>query len=374
MKKLLLFFLVLVFFLTSCNNDSSIIKNGKIVKIGVLVPLSGKNKRFSQQSLDGLLAAKKMQAYLENGTEIKFIVADTQSDIGETRKAFYSLVKQDVKVIISLMGSDKTIEMQAVLEANKIPLIVSLATDNKITNLANNISQVCFTNNIQALVAAHYIRDEKLISNVGIVYDRSNHYSYSLAKEFKKYYESIGGTVDFYMNVKNVKEVEKLKKKQYLSTSILYNTTDIATTLEILKFMKKKYPDMEYISGDGLLSSVMALKSFDKTLLNGVYVTEHYAHNIQKNKRRKHLEKLLKRDGYSESSYAFLAYDSYMLLYKALNRCENLDLVCINNHLQNSETIHGASGNFTMHHGVSKRKVFIDKIENMKLYKEIVTY
>ncbi len=370
------FLLVLVglLFFTSCDNTHTIVKNGKTVQIGILVPLSGKNKRFSKQSLAGLNAARDMQTYLKDGTEIQFIILDTKSDLSEARKMFYALKKQKVKAIISLMGSDMMLAMHSIFQENHIPIIVTLATDNQIVNLSDTISQVCFTNKTQALVAAHYLRDEKLLSNAAIIYDRSNHYSYALAKEFKKYYQSIGGKVDFYLSINTPKELNKFKNQKNITSDALYITSNVITTLDIIKMMKKVSPRLKYISGDGLLSSTKALDKVDASILDGVYVTEHYASNGKKDKKIRDLEKLLHKEGYDESSYAFLAYDSYLLLQSALNQCKNLKNQCINNSLRNSMIIHGSSGNFNIRHGEAQRRVFVDKIENMKLYKEIVTY
>jgi len=369
-----LLLLVGLLFFTSCENTHAIIKNGKTIQIGVLVPLSGKNKRFSKQSLAGLNAARDMQTYLKDGTEIQFIILDTKSDLSESRKVFYTLKKQKVKAIISLMGSDMMLAMHSVFQENKIPVIVTLATDNKIVNLSDTISQVCFTNKTQALVAAHYLRDEKLLSNAAIIYDRANHYSYALAKEFKKYYQSIGGRVDFYLSINTPKELNKFKNQKNITSDALYITTNVNTTLDIIKMMKKESPRLKYISGDGLLSSAKALDKVDASILNGVYVTEHYASNGKKDKKIKDLEKILHKEGYDESSYAFLAYDGYLLLYSALGQCKNLKTQCINNALKNSEIIHGSSGNFNIRQGEAQRRVFVDKIQDMKLYKEIVTY
>jgi ABC-type branched-subunit amino acid transport system substrate-binding protein len=372
--KVYLLVLVSVLFLTSCDNTHTIVKNGKTIQIGVLVPLSGKNKRFSQQSLAGLNAAKDMQTYLRDGTAVEFIILDTKSDLSEARKVFYTLKKQKVKAIISLMGSDMMLAMHSVFQENKIPVIVTLATDNKIVNLSDNIAQVCFTNKMQALVAAHYLRDEILLSNAAIIYDRSNHYSYALAKEFKKYYQSIGGKVDYYLSINTPKELNKFKNQKNIGTDTLYITTNVVMTLDIIKIMKQKFPRLKYISGDGLLSSAKALDKVDGSILDGVYVTEHYALNGKKDKKIKDLEKTLHKEGYDESSYAFLAYDGYLLLYSALNQCKDLKTQCINNSLQNSEIIHGSSGNFNIRDGEAQRRIFVDKIQDMKLYKEIVTY
>jgi len=370
------FFIVLFILLltTACNQEVKIKPSGKSVKIGVLVPKTGKNKRFSKQSLAGLKAALKMQPYLKNGDKIELIILDTKSHIVTIREAFYKLNAKKVKSIISFMGSDSTMAAASFFKANTIPLVVTLATNDNIVKLAPNISQVCFDNNMQSLVAAHYIKDEKFLTHAGIIYDRSNHYSHALAKEFKKYYKAIGGHINFYISITKKSEIKKLKREKMDATQILYNTTDAKITLKILELIEKKSWSVDIVSADGLLSSARAIYKGDISKFDGLYVTEHYASNVLKSKQRKVLEKYLKEDGFEESSYAFLAYDGYMLLQDALNSCTNYTHACINKNLQNSGVINGAIGNFSIINAKVRREVYVDKIKNAKLYKEIVTY
>ena len=372
-KSILLLLLVSVFFI-SCNYEKRTKPSGKSVKIGILASFSGTDKKYFHQSLAGLEAALKMSPYLENGDKIELLIVDTKSSVSETRKALYELKSKDVKTIISFLGSDATLEISNTLSQNKIPMIVTLATNDSIPTIAPNIAQVCFDNDMQSLVAAHYIKDEKLITHVGIIYNRSNHYSYALAKRFKKYYKAIGGNVDFYTSVKDDENVNKIIKQKNLPTKFLYNTTSATTTLDILKVIRHRSWDLEVLSGDGLLSSVMDLEKAHISRLEGLYVTEHYAHNVLKSKQRIKLEKLLKKGGANGSSYAFLAYDGYQLLQSALNKCTDYETQCITQHIRNSEIIQGSSGNFSMINAKARREVYINKIHNGKLYKEIVTY
>ena len=374
MIKVFILAVSLVLLFSSCKYEKKIKPSGKSVKIGILAPLSGKDKRYSLQSLAGINAALKMSPYLKNGDKIEFVIADTKSDITATRKALFDLKAHNVKSIISFLGSDGLLEVSSTLKQNNIPILVTLATNDNIPHLAKNIAQVCFDNNMQSLVAAHYIKDEKLITHVGVLYDRSNHYSFALAKQFKKYYKSIGGTIDFYTNVKNEAEVKKIIKQKSEDTEFIYNTTSAATTLKLLQIIKHMSWDIDVLSGDGLLSSVIDLKKRHVSRLEGLYVTEHYAHNVLKSKKRMQLEKLLNKDGYKESSYAFLAYDGYQLLQDALNKCKNYEIKCITQEIRNSDVVNGSSGNFSMINAKARREVYIDKIHNGKLYKEIVTY
>ncbi len=154
---------------------------------------------------------------------------------------------------------------------------------------------------------------------------------------------------------------------------MLFNTTDAKITTKIINIINKQKNDFYILGTDGLLSGALELPAEDLKLFEGLHVIDHYAHNTKRNKQRKEFEKLLK-EGFSESSYAFLAYDGYQLLRYALNSCPEYNTTCIKHSLQNSPIIEGISNNFTITNAKVKREVYVDKIKNARLEKEVVVY
>ena len=374
--KLTLLLLLFLSLFTACQQQKKPYISGKSVTIGILAPISAKNSAYAQQSLAGIKAAQVMKRYLSNGDAIQFLVQNSAPDNEAVKKALETFKKNKVQVILSFMGSEEIVDTAALFKTNKIPLIVTLATNNNITQLAQNITQVCFDNHMQAIVAAHFIKDEKFLNNVGILYNMNNNYSHSLAKEFKHTFENLGGKVLFYVNFKPEDPIKNLDFIKNKKIDILYNVTNAVTTLRVLKKLKREHLNIPILSTDGLLSSAYSFKPSDLAYFNNMYITEHYAYDVKKSKERKEFEKLLKKKTYKESSYAFLAYDSYALLHKSLSECidYNYDKQCINNHLQNSGVIKGISGNFTIINAKAHREMYIDKIKDAHLYKETIVY
>ncbi len=373
MKNIISIILVALFF-NACEYDKKIIPSGKIVKIGILAPLSGKAKKLGQQSLLGLQAANEMKKYLENGDEIIFEIFDTKSDIKSTKIAFDNLIKSDVKLIISFMGSSGMLEMKNIFNKHKLPIITTLATDDNLADINGYIAQVCIDNNTQVLVASHYIKDEKFINNVGVIYDKDSIYSSSLATKFEEYFKLLGGKVEFIIDIGQPIGLKKFQEIDKKNIKILFNTTDSILSTKVFKIINEQNDDFKVLATDGLLSGALDLSKENLILFNGTYVVEHYAHNVNKNEERKRLEKLLDENKYKYSSFTFLAYDGYQLLTYALNNCTSYNPKCINPILHNSDVIKGVSGNFSMIDAKAKREVYIDKISNSKLNKEIIVY
>ncbi len=369
MKNSIILIIFLTFIFSGCESDKKIIKSGKTIKIGILAPLSGESISLGHQSLVGIQASNKMKKYLKNGDEIVFEVVDTKSDINSTKLAFEQLVNSDVRAIFSFMGSTEMVALKNSFNKAKIPIIATLATNTNITTKDGYISQVCIDNRTQVIVASHYIKDEILIDNSGVVYNKKSEYSHTLAEEFVKNYTFLGGKIDFYLDISDEQELAEYKNLNTKNTKILFNTTNAKLTE---KFLKIKNNGLEILGSDGLYSSALELNNV--SLFNGIYTIEHYAHDIDKSDNQIELEKLLNKDNLAHSSFSFLAYDGYQLLINSLEYCPSYEKECLNNRFKNSDVINGVSGNFSTVDAKVKREVYIDKIDDSILKKEIIIY
>lgn len=373
MRTISLIIMIALFF-TACKQEREILPSGKILKIGVMAPLGGKYKRLGNQGLIGLKAANKMNRYLKNGDEIVFEIVDTKSELKNSKKVLSELAKKDIKAIISFMGSSETLSMKQDFKDYKIPTVLTLATDNNLVSKGGYISQVCIDNDTQVLIASHYIRDEKLIQKVGVIYNKDSYYSSILAKQFKNYFISIGGSVEFFLDLNKQNALNRFENMKKKDIKMLYNTSNGVLSAKILDIMNRKNFDFDMLGADGLYSDVLELGHNKLKLFDGVYVVEHYAHNANRDSNYERLGKILDKDGFNESSNAFLAYDSYQLLMHALEKCSDYSLECIDATFENSGIIKGVAGNFSMVDSKVKREVYINKIENSLLKKEVVIY
>lgn len=374
MIKTIFIFIAFIVFFTGCNQEKNIQKSSKIVKIGVIAPLSGKDKELGYQSLHGIQAAQKMQRYLNNGDEIVFEIVDTKSDLNSSKEAILSLLKKDIKAIISFMPSDSTVYTKELINKSKIPLVATIASDNLITSENGYISQVCMDNKNKIIVAAHFIRDEKLIENIGVVYDGDSYYSSSLATEFRDYMLTLEGNIDFFIDVSSADGIFKLENLKQNDTKMVFNVSNYLHSSKILDIFKKKNLKFKVVSTDGILSSAKKIIPKKIDLFEGLYLVEHYAEDVKKTPNKKRLESILKKDLNKDNSYAFLAYDGYQLLKYALNNCTDYDAKCINYIMKNSDTVDGSAGNFSMINSKVQRKIYVDVVKNSKLYKEVVIF
>ncbi len=363
-KTFLLVFMLV--FLSGCSDEKKIRPSGKKINITILTSFSKMDKKYGSQSLLGIEKANDLKRYLSNGDEIVLHVEDI--------KSLNSSDIKNSKILITSAGSNKLINLKAKLQKIHIPIIATSATNNEITSLSDNMIQICMSNNTEALVAAHFAKDEKFIDNVGIVYKKTNRYSLQLAENFKNIYTKLGGHVKFFDDISDNRGFMKFKHKDKKDIKLLFSVVNAKQNIKIINLIKKQNKKIIILSTDDLLADALKNEKSNIKLFNGIFVIEHYAHKNYKKKNRRELASYLKKHNSGESSYSFLAYDAYQLLYNVLNNCVYYDNQCINTNLKNSGTIAGIAGNFSIINSKAKRAVYIDKIEDAKLIKEIVIY
>jgi len=372
MRKITLAFILLALIFQACTPEKKIRPSGNVITIGILAPLSRANRKYGYQSLLGIEFANRHKTYLRNGDKVVFEIQDTKSSPEGTQEALQTLVDKNVTAIISFVGSGNMIALKNMLQKIKIPMIVTLATNDEISKINNSIAQICMSNQREALVAAHYIKDEKFINSVGILYYSDNAYSLSLATQFQKYYKKIRGKDTFFLDFSQKEALKKLENENMKDVRIIFSVLSSKDTAKVLKVLRRK--GVPLLLSDGTFSSAKESVKDDLHYFNGAYIIEHYASNMRGNRDYKKLQKLLATEHLEDSSYAFLAYDAYELLYYALQNCPKHEQKCINALFQNSDTIEGIAGNFSMQNAKVKRKIYIDKIENLRLKRAIVTY
>jgi len=372
MIRTVLLIILSAFVFQSCKTEKKIRPSGEVIRVGILAPLSRVNRNYGYQSLMGIEFANKQKPYLSNGDKIVFELVDTNSSIEGTQAALKMLIDKNVTAIISFAGSGNMLGLRDMLKRVKTPMIVTLATNDEISHLNDSIAQLCMSNQREALVAAHYIKDEKFINTVGVLYYGNDPYSLSLATQFQKYYKAIRGKEAFSLDFSQQGTWKKIQAQNMKDVKMIFSVLNSKDTLKILKILKHKSVDL--LLSDGTFSSAKESIKDELYYFNGAYIIEHYASDMQGNKDYKKLQKLLKTKNLKDSSYAFLAYDAYALLYYTLQNCPKHEQKCINALFQNSDVIEGIGGNFNMQNAKVKRKIYIDKIKNLRLKREIVTY
>ncbi|MGH9175156.1 MAG: ABC transporter substrate-binding protein, partial [Vicinamibacterales bacterium] len=157
-----------------------------------------------------------------------------------------------------------------------------------------------------------------------ILYDQASPYSTGLAEEFRKAFESMGGTVtteqaytagdqDF------TAQLTTIRGTQPDAIFIPGYYTDVAN---IALQVRKLGLSMPLLGGDGWDSS--KLVEIAGEAIEGCYYSNHYSHQDPSPRVRDFISKYEAEYGATPDGLAALGYDAAMLLFDAMRRTESL--------------------------------------------------
>ena len=167
----------------------------KEIKVGAVMPMSGPLAAYGQVTNLGLELANKLQPKLANGDTIKIVLLDNKGDKVETANATTRLISSDnVVAILGALTSTNTAQTIALADKKKVPVIASVATNDKLTAKRTFANRVCFTDSFQGEVVANFAIEQGYKTAV-VVIDQAQVYSLGLSKAFQKAFKSKGGKI-----------------------------------------------------------------------------------------------------------------------------------------------------------------------------------
>jgi branched-chain amino acid transport system substrate-binding protein len=171
---------------------------GGTIKIGGGFALTGDESALDLPAANGAkLAVKQINAAGGvNGSQIDFIVHDSQYKMDVTAQTAKQFVEQDkVPVMIGYTDTGSVLASGPTFQSAKIPFITVGATSPKIpTQVGDMMFLACFGDNVQAAVGAEYAY-KTFGHNAYFLWDKGVDYTTLLGGYFKSRFTELGGTI-----------------------------------------------------------------------------------------------------------------------------------------------------------------------------------
>lgn len=171
---------------------------GGTIKLGGGFALTGDESALDLPAANGAkLAVKEINAAGGvNGSQIDFIVHDSQYKMDVTAQTAKQFVEQDkVPLFIGYTDTDSVLAAGPTFQAAKIPFITVGATSPKIpTQVGDMMFLACFGDNVQAAVGAEYSY-KTFGHNAYFLWDKGVEYTTLLGGYFKSRFTELGGTI-----------------------------------------------------------------------------------------------------------------------------------------------------------------------------------
>jgi branched-chain amino acid transport system substrate-binding protein len=194
MSKLILCLLSSIVFLP---NREGRPKYSDAVKIAAIYSITGEAQGDNASAVYGV---KYSVAWFNKhggikGRKIDLILLDNKSTEEGSRLAAEEAVKAHVIAIIGASWSSHSMEVAKVAQRNRLPMITSVSTSPKVTQVGNYIFRVCFTDPYQGKFMALFAQKDLKATTAVIFQQNTGEYSKGLAEQFTINFEKAGGKV-----------------------------------------------------------------------------------------------------------------------------------------------------------------------------------
>jgi ABC-type branched-subunit amino acid transport system substrate-binding protein len=380
-KKFIIIIYILIFF----NSNLLSAVNNNVLKIGLLVPLSGEYKNLGESLLYSLqLALNEI-----DDKNVHIIPRDSGSnDKKKLNSAIQEIRSQGASIVIG------PVNYESFNEVKKYNDMVFISLSNINPEFQNNIISIGVSFESQMLALIRFIKKQK--KNRTVILIPKNQYIDLIENKLKK------------LNLKNYKifryspdpkiltgEIEILtnyserKKKLQLRKKMFENKEDEQSKRE-LEILEQKYTlgEVNFDSviiidfGNSLKSVLTSLiftdvdqkkvlfttmnQWFDESIFYEKTLKSLYYPSVNYNEFKKYKEKYFKTFNNSPSEISILAYDAIGLIYYVWKKNGSVDTV---NDFAFKEKIKGKIGTFSFNNKKISQDLNIYKVENNKFTK-----
>tara|TARA_Y100000590_G_scaffold104831_1_gene119257 strand:+ start:2655 stop:3833 length:1179 start_codon:yes stop_codon:yes gene_type:complete len=390
MKKLLTI-LILTYLLFTINSSAveegsneNNLKNEKVLKIGVLLPLSGEFENLGQS----FLKAIQLGLYDISNEKIKIYPKDSRGNSLDTYKAAKEFQELGVEIVIGPIFYEN---LEKLNEINNITFI-------SLTNRTNNIPKntIAFGINIESQMNALEKYFNKInVSKTLLLSPRSEftYQSESIAqKDVLKFYRTylydvnpkkITGEIekitkyrerkkDLERRIKILEKSEldkdknELKKLEQMHTlgKVNFDSVVVIDFGERLKSVLTSFMFSDVPSNE--VSFFTINQWFDESFFNENAMQNLHFPSVDFDNLKKFNEKYLKTYNEKPNKVSILAYDALGLIYYCWTS-NNSEFK--SSQLYNKEGFKGLHGEFVIKNNISNQKLRIYKIENKKFIK-----
>jgi len=357
--------------LIGCEPEEVHQKSGKVVKIGVIAPLSGPEKEWGENGILGVKTALELKPYLLNGDKPELILEDDKNNPELSVKALHKLATQDkVSAILIFSDSAAVLAVVELAEEYKIPILALIATHPEISS-GEWISQFSFDDTLQGTIAALFVIDELLIEHVGVVANEDNPHSIFLADEFSRRFKEAGGIVERAAINNGTTDFTKIVRGfREKGLEFLYLPLDANHVVQIEELVSKVGWNPRVMVSDGLLGRIRLQHGEKLDVVDGMLSPEVYSTTLPTSEYgRKAMSIFKKKFDQFGTTFSGLGCEGTSVLLDAIDRCEDTsDRACINRTLRSTNGFVGLFGKIYIgSNGKTERPVFINMINDTYL-------
>lgn len=366
--------------LTGCGGASKG-ADGDTIKVGGLLEMTGGSASFGISGKNGIdLALKKInEKGVLGGKKLSLVVADTKSEASEATNGMQKLISQDkVVAVIGPNQSSAVIASGAINNGAKVVDITPMGTnpdvtiDPKTKQVKPYSFRTCFIDPFQGTVMASFASNELKVKKAAIYIDNTSDYAKGLAQFFKENFVKNGGQIvieEAYLQ-KDTDFKSTLTKIKAAQPDFIYIPGYYQEVGLIVKQAREMGINVPMAGGDGWDSAKLP-EIAGKAALENTFFSSLYSPDDTSDLNKEFVAEYKKAYNTNPDVFAALAYDSALLVAKAIEDAGSADPAKIAEAMAKIKGFKGVSGEVTFNeqHNPIKSAVIIEHKDGKQTFK-----
>ncbi|MBI4405860.1 MAG: ABC transporter substrate-binding protein [Deltaproteobacteria bacterium] len=323
----------------------------KIHTIGVVLPLTGRDSAYGTSIQKGILTAELAinRAGGIKGHKLNIVFVDDRSGRSSALDGYKGLVQMHKPIaIIGGITTESALAIAPMAERHKIPTLSPTATGDGVTEKSRYLFRVCFTNRFQGTALARLAIEHLGIRRAAILVDSSDPYSQGISENFRKTFQSRGGSVVAQESLQlSAAEVEKvlsaIKSKKPQAVVLATHYERVAS---MAHQMKKVGLRAVLLGGDSW--DTFILPRDHASDLDGSYYVTHFSPDEQAPQVRNFVSEFKKVHSQIPMAFSALGYDALKMIASAIERAKDVSTEQIRNALSEIRNFPGVTGYITV--------------------------
>lgn len=355
MKRLYIFVLVIMLLgmiVTACQPAApTTIKVGLNVELTGSIPVVGESSKNAAE-----LAVKEINdggGLDVGGTKytIELLVEDNEDKAESAAAVAQKLATSGVLAMIGPNASRNAIPASVVAESSQMPMISPWSTNPKTTKVGDTnepkkyVFRAAFIDDFQGVVAARFAKDELKTAAPAVLYDVASEYNKGIAEVYKKAMEESGIQVvafETYTTGDKDFSAQLTKIKDAGADSLFLPNYYSEVPLQVQQAHKVGFNGAILGSDSWGNIELMTLCGAE---CDGYYFTTHYAPDIATPKAQAFIKAYEAAYSKTPDDVAALTYDSFGLLFQAIQTAGKLDRQAVRDALASITSFEGVTGN-----------------------------
>ncbi len=344
------------------------------IKVGAVFPMTGPIATYGQESVNGMKLALK-EINKNRKEKIKLIVEDNKGEPIESANGVRKLINVDNVIgILGSVASSNTLAGAPIAQEKGVPLLTPASTANKVTEVGDYVSRICFTDSFQGLANARFAFNTLKARKALVVADFSSDYSKGLSKAFREEFKKLGGEIvseDLAYQQKDVDFRSILRKVKRSKPDLVFVPGYYQEVGLMLKQARQLGIKVPFLGGDGWDSPVLQ-KLAGKGVKN-TFISSHYSMTDPNPLVKKFVADYKKTYKANPGSMAALGYDGMLVLADAISRMKKKnDRTSLKEAINSTKDFKGVTGSITIDNtrNAVKGAVFLEVTQKGNMFKE----